>query len=459
MIAALRRRSIGAAYGLLFAVVATAMAGSVYWVAQHDLAVIVDARLERQRAAMLGPPDTRDLASIRTRIERREAQRSISEVGHALFDAQGRRLAGTVQTGPVPDGYSDTTFRETGSKPSEGRALAVPLEKGGRLVIVAESELAEDFLPILTRMFLWMFGFAIIAGVVTSLALSQAITARMKGMRRAAEAIIAGDLTQRMPIDGSGSAFDEQARTLNRMLDRVADLMANVKQVSGDIAHDLRTPLARVVQLLDSIVEAPERRDTLQRVRQARLDCQQLLRIFGALLRISEIDAGARRADFRPVRLDLLATEIVDTFLPAIEDEGRSITIVTAGAVTVPGDRDLMTQLLVNLIENAARHTPQGARITVAVNITSGMPALTVSDDGDGIPLAKRSEVMRRFVRLEASRTRPGNGLGLALVEAIARLHDATVTLEDAQPGLRVRVAFESCLDAAGVVRAAAVAA
>ena len=437
-------RSIGAACGLLFAFVATVMAASVYFVAQHDLARIVDARLERQRVAMLGPPGARDLASIRARIVRREATRSISEVGHALFDREGRRIAGTVETEAAPDGYSDTVFHEAGFKPSEGRALAVPLAGGARLVIVAESELAEDLLPILTRMFLWMFGFAIVAGVGTSLALSRTITARMKGMREAAEAIIAGNLSQRMPVDGTGNAFDEQAQTLNRMLDRIGGLMANVKQVSSDIAHDLRTPLARVVQLLDSIVDEPQRRDTLDRVRQARLECQQLLRIFAALLRISEIEAGARRAEFRPVRIDLLLTEIVDTFQPAIEDGGRDIVLMPALSVVVSGDRDLLTQMMVNLIENAARHTPQGARITIALEDARSGPVLTVTDDGPGIPLARRSEVMRRFVRLEASRNRPGNGLGLALVEAIARLHDATVTLEDAQPGLRVRVGFET---------------
>ncbi|MFI4949827.1 MAG: sensor histidine kinase [Caulobacterales bacterium] len=264
---------------------------------------------------------------------------------------------------------------------------------------------------------------------------------RLAAISGTAEAIIDGDLTRRVPVRGAQDDLDRLALTFNRMLDRIENLMESLKQVSSDVAHDLRTPLTRLRQRLEAGLSAPQ--ETSQALEGALGDLDSILETFAALLRIAQIEGGARRAAFRPCDLSAIAATVVEAFAPSAEDERQALTLDAASPVQVEGDPELLTQMLVNLVENALRHAGPGARIVVAASQAGeASRTLTVTDNGPGIPEIERRRVLERFYRLERSRTTAGSGLGLAMAAAVARLHGGRIDLLDAGPGLRAQVSF-----------------
>jgi signal transduction histidine kinase len=280
----------------------------------------------------------------------------------------------------------------------------------------------------------------VVLGVVGGFALSRDVHRRLAAITGTAEAIIDGDLARRVPVRGSDDDLDRLALTFNRMLDRIAALMESLKQVSNDIAHDMRTPLTRLRQKLEAGLASP--RDEGLALEGALSDLDSILDTFAALLRIAQIEGGARRAAFRPCALATLAQTVTDAFAPSAEDQHQSLTLAVDAPATVDGDAELLTQMLVNLVENALRHAGPGARITVRVARAGRAAVLSVTDDGPGVPEGEGERLFDRFYRLERSRSTPGSGLGLALVAAVAKLHGAEVSLLPARPGLEARVTF-----------------
>jgi signal transduction histidine kinase len=228
------------------------------------------------------------------------------------------------------------------------------------------------------------------------------------------------------------------------MLDRIEALMEGLRQVSTDIAHDLRTPLGRLRQRLEgAVLKSRSTGEYEQAVEGAIAEADHLLAVFNALLRIARLEAGNRRQGFVRCDLAALTTAMVEVFQPTAEDGGQSLRWTNAAPVEVIGDADLLSQMIANLIENALRHTPPGSRIDIAVVcLPSGRAELSIADDGPGIPADLRDKVFQRFYRLEQSRHTPGNGLGLSLVAATAQLHRVTITLSDNRPGLKVSLLF-----------------
>jgi signal transduction histidine kinase len=293
---------------------------------------------------------------------------------------------------------------------------------------------------VLLRGFAFTLLGVVLIGTVAGFALGRDVQRRFGAISGVAEAIIDGDLARRVPVRGSNDEIDRLAATINRMLDRIADLMESLRQVSNDVAHDMRTPLTRLRQRLEAASADPARRE--EAVEMALVDLDAALETFAGLLRIAEIEGGARRAAFRTIDLMGPARLVVESFAPSAEDSGRRLTLAGDGPVTVEGDAELLTQLIVNLVENGLRHTPVGAHVRVVVAGGDGDPRLSVIDDGPGVPGAERARLFDRFYRLERSRSTPGSGLGLALVSAIAKLHGAQVALYDAAPGLEARATF-----------------
>lgn len=419
-------------------VLATLLLGLLVYLAAHaSLVRQLDAQIEstaldlRTRYADDGRQDL--IESIRAR----EQLRSVDELGFALFGADGRRIAGKMNTGRPPLGWSDITFvdPEEGSDPA--RALALNLPDGTRLVVAADREPLEA----IDQRILIIFGIASLAillmGILGGLLLGAYLRGRIGRIGRTAETIVSGDLSSRMPVGPRGDEFDELARTLNRMLDQIEQLMDNLRQVSNDVAHDLRTPLTSLHNQLDRALSDPSDREENLRIALERSD--ELLVLFGAILRISEVEQGRVRRSFAKVDLAKLVGDLCESYAPAIEDSGRSLSYQCQSDFTIEGDRGLIAQMLVNLLDNALRHTPPGAHISVTLAAEeTGM--IEISDNGPGIPEADRDRVLQRFVRLESSRTTPGHGLGLNMVSAIARLHDWTLEIGDNAPGLRVRI-------------------
>jgi signal transduction histidine kinase len=246
-----------------------------------------------------------------------------------------------------------------------------------------------------------------------------------------------------VPVRGTGDDLDRLSRTLNRMLDRIAELMESLRHISADIAHDLKTPLSRLRQQLEATqtrAKSVEEHDAAIEAAIAHID--EILTTFSALLRIAQIEAGTRRSGFRELDLSAVFSTVVDAFAPAAEDAGNRIETKIKPAIHVLGDRELLTQMLANLIENAIRHAPAGTRIDVSLGSDRERIVGTVTDNGPGAPPHERERMFRRFYRLEHSRSTPGSGLGLSLVKAVADLHGIALEVRDAEPGLQIVMRF-----------------
>jgi signal transduction histidine kinase len=433
-------RAIGLAYLLMFAVLMTVVALGIYFVTNRALNSEFDARLRAESAAIGGAARPINIADATRRIHEREQRRDNGDLSYMLIDGEHRRLAGhLVMNLPAP-GLSDVAFTDPVEGFDRGRALVLPTREGGWLVVVADSEPIEDVDRLLIRILLLGCGAAIVIGGSAGVALGRTVGRRISAISETADAIIAGDLRQRVPVDGSGSEFDRQATTLNRMLDRIEELMADMRHMSSDVAHDLRTPLGKLRNRLAAMVNAGEATVKRAQLEGALRLCDEILALFSAVLRIAEVDGGGRRARFAAVALHDVVRELASTFGPSIEEGGRSLMLGRADTVAAIGDRELIAQMLINLLENAAKYTPVTSIIRLEL-IAQGSDALiTVSDTGRGIALGDRPTALRRFGRLEASRGGSGHGLGLALADSIARLHGGTITLAGDGTGLIVRI-------------------
>jgi len=266
---------------------------------------------------------------------------------------------------------------------------------------------------------------------------------RVDAITDTCERVIAGRLNERIPLGERGDEWDRLARAINEMLDRISALLENLKQVSSDVAHDLRTPLTRLRNRLE---EARSRsgnmKDYSNAMARAIDDTDQVISLFGAVLRISQIESGSRIQTFAPICLTDLLEKIYELYLPVAEDCGHPLSRRLQAGVYMQGDEELLTQMFSNLVENSIRHTPQGANLLIELASVDGLAVASVIDDGPGVPPEERDKVLRRFYRLSTSRSTEGHGLGLSLVAAIAQLHGSRVELSDANPGLQVKVAF-----------------
>jgi len=283
---------------------------------------------------------------------------------------------------------------------------------------------------------------ALTLAVLGGLFMSTLYLRRVDALDRTATAIFDGDLGRRMPVRGTNDEFDRLATSLNRMLDRIAALMDGLRQVSTDVAHDLRTPLSRLRQRLEDFGKtdlAQEQRAVLDG---AVSEADAILSIFAALLQIAQVESGSIRKRFAPVDLGALAGEVGEIYQAVAEGAGHALAVRAEPGSFVRGTRELLLQLIVNLVENAITHTPPGTQVWLSVESRSDTVALVVADDGPGITPAERERVFRRFYRLDASRSTPGTGLGLALVAAIADIHDVRIEVGDNEPGVRMTLIF-----------------
>jgi signal transduction histidine kinase len=252
-------------------------------------------------------------------------------------------------------------------------------------------------------------------------------------------------LGERVPLFGTQDEWDQLAENLNTMLDRIEVLMGEVKQATDNVAHDLRTPLTRMRGRLErASLGARDSRFDQKLITDTLADLDDVLRMFSSLTRISQIETTSRTAAFRPVDLVEIAEAVVELFDAAAENKDVELKAVGERPVLVTGDRDLLFDAVANLVDNAIKHGRGAGQVTVELNRGDTGAVISVSDDGPGIPADEYQHVFRRFYRLERSRRTPGNGLGLSLVSAVARLHEARIKLLDNAPGLKVELQFPS---------------
>jgi signal transduction histidine kinase len=424
---------------LAYATATVALGIGVYWAAHDGLRRQFDDRIASEMSILQGEYRREGSAELHDVIARREMSGGTSDLRYALYARDGRRIAGNYLGGRPQPGLGTLMIRSVDGDIDPQRVLAADLDDGERLVVAADWDALEEN----DRLILSLLAVACVAvaviGTVGALLLGAYLRRRLSAISAAAEGIMAGDLSQRIVVGRRGDEFDRLSTALNAMLDRIHDLLDNLRQVSGEVAHDLRTPLSHLRNHLEtSLTAEPDPAMIEQAIAQA----DELLALFAAILRLSEIESGRLAASFAEIDLSELVAEMGESYAPAIEDGGRTLACEAGWIAPVAGDRELLAQAIVNLLENAQTHTPEGTMIRLSLREREGLVRLSVADDGPGVAEEDIPRITRRFARLEASRNRPGHGLGLSLVAAIARIHGAELRIEDLQPGLAVTLEF-----------------
>jgi signal transduction histidine kinase len=381
---------------------------------------------------------------IKSRVAKDKAGSSV----YLLTDWKFNPLAGNLPEWPkfrdTGSGWFDATLEDTENfEPRRVRMRYFLLPGNFHLLVGRDVSLRLKMERLIMDALIWGLGLTVVLGGVGGLLTSRWMLKRIDVINKTSREIMAGDLTRRIPSRGAGDEFDRLAGNLNAMLDQITKLMDGVKQVSNNIAHDLRGPLNRIRAGLELSLAKSRTPEEYRAVLEATVsEIDNLLMTFNALLTIAQAESGARRQDFTDIDLTSLAADVAELYDPLAEEKGLTLTVSLAPGVTVPGNRHLLSQALANLLDNAVKYTPAGGTIALSLAAPATGPELAVADTGPGVPAEHRELVLERFARLESSRNTPGSGLGLSLVAAVAGLHRAALRLEDNAPGLRVTLAF-----------------
>ncbi len=439
---------IVAGYTCLFAVSVIVLLGVVYWLATEEMEGQLRTTIQAEANSLVELYRREGRFALAKAVEGRLKDARDRDAAYIYQEIDGDRLAGIGVAPPPFSGWRDLRLVEpchdcnAHDEREQYLGLGIILEDTA-LIVAHQLDSLHEIQEALLRSFGWTLGLTLMLALAGGIFLGQGALRRVDAINRATREIVAGNLSQRLPMKGARDELDILAANINHMLDRIGQLMANLQQVTSDIAHDLRTPLGRLRQRLEA---ARDKELTLEG-HQCALDdaikeTDAILKTFAALLRIAQIESRARRGRFKDVDLSEVVSTIIDAYETVAEDHGQRLEGHIKPNVRVRGDGDLLTQLLANLVENAIRHCPAGTDVALSLDRDAGRPVLTVADTGPGIPPEDRDKVLHRFYRVEQSRTTFGSGLGLALVKAVADLHDATLELADNVPGLRVTIRF-----------------
>lgn len=432
-------------YLLIFGISSASLMSLVYWrsagftAEQIDQTISAEIQGLHERYRLLRLPGLTQVIAERSRRQ--------SQSLYLLVDPSGSRLTGNLTDWPEAEsqenGWIDFQYvlnvgDEAETRQARGREFQVA--GGYRLLVGRDVEQRVELVRLIESAF-WYASFGILAlGILGGLLISRHTLRRIDDITEASEKIMEGDLSRRVPADGSGDELDRLAESLNAMLDRIEDLMTAVRQVSDNIAHDLRTPLNRLRARVEvSLMGDGDQATYRQALEQTVEDADKLLGTFNALLDIARLEGAAGAGPSDPVDLADVANDIFELYQPVAEDDGIKLeTIAEPGRALVKGDRRLLSQALANLVDNAIKYTPEGGHVRIYAARRGVEAALMVEDDGPGVPKADRDRIFDRFVRLEADRGKPGNGLGLSLVRAVATMHNGRLEASDAAPGLRI---------------------
>ena len=425
----------GLSFLLLFAI--------VYWSTTRFMQNQIDATIANEIREIRNDAPSGDRDSLRRTVQASTVQSP--GFFYLLQDGSGTVLAGNLpHLDPVVGVREWIEPNRLPEHPNvDIRGQGLDAGDGTYLLVAVSTHQLHEMRESVARSFLWGSAAAMLLALLGGAAMSLSVMRRIEAVSQTSRDIVGGDLQRRIPLNGSGDEFDHLGISLNAMLDRIQVLMEGLRQVSTDIAHDLRTPLTRLRQRLELAQQcAPDAAQLHAALGATLTDIDAILQTFGALLRIAQIESGARKASFTTVDLSDLLHTVVEVYQPAFEEKTQALHAAIAAGLCVHGDRELLTQLFANLMENASRHCPPEAQITLEAQATDSGIDVIVADNGPGIPAAMHNNVLQRFFRLDASRTTPGNGLGLSMVSAVAVLHDARLSFADNRPGLRVTVTF-----------------
>lgn len=369
---------------------------------------------------------------------------------YVLADPAGEIVAANIrniengvisQTGWTVHPFAYTRYQDDGRRPFNAVARILELPNGMRLLVGRDLGDPERYRAVVGRALFVSLGMMLVLGLLTWFLVGRRALQRLDMVARSTERIMGGDRSERLPITGAGDEFDRLSARLNAMLDRIVLLDEGLKQVSDNIAHDLKTPLTRLRnkadQALASTTDIDGAREALADVI---TDTDQIIKTFNALLMISRVESGSAAAELSPLDLGAVVRDVADLYEPVAEEEGIGFSVSVEPNLPVRGNRELLSQALSNLCDNALKYGRAQGRepiLDISAARSDGRATVTVRDNGPGIAPEDRKRVLERFARLEDSRSQPGNGLGLSLVRAVAQLHGGMLEFEDNEPGLK----------------------
>jgi signal transduction histidine kinase len=438
---------LAALYLFVFLLSAGALLGYVFWNTVNLLERQTEETIRAEVQALGDQYRLRSLSGVVDIIERRIAD----ETGtlYLLVNTDGERLTGNLATLPsknLPDSsWVDFPINKgKGTAPVRhmARAFHVNLAGGYELLVGRDVEEQRTFRNVIMNALYWGLGLALALGSAGGFLMSRNFLRRVDAITDASRSIMAGDLSQRMPVAGSNDELDRLASSLNEMLGQIERLMAGMKEVSSNVAHDLKTPLTRLKARAEAALRSSSSDEHRAALQQTLSESDKLLHTFNALLSIARAEAGHAREGLENINASEVLADVAELYEPLLEDNGGRLTVGALPSLPVRADRQLLAQAISNIIDNAMKYGAKPGSEAVDVTMQAFGEAdnavITLADSGPGIRPEDRQRVLDRFVRLDLSRSKPGNGLGLSLVASVMKLHGGSISLDDAAPGLKV---------------------
>jgi signal transduction histidine kinase len=430
--------------------VVLALFSYVYWStasyvrSRSDQAIMTELAILEEAYANAGN------AGLTHTIEQRLAERRFEDGIYLLADSFFTPIAGNLKVWPSEfrgsEGWGNFNVRNGKSDSSELpllRAAFDTLPDGNHLLVGKDIDDLDGFAREIGAALLWGLSLIFALAGVASVLVTRRTVGRIEAINTTSRAIMQSGLGERISLRGTHDEWDHLAENLNLMLDRIEGLMGDVKQVTDNVAHDLRTPLARMRGRLEMAYNTQRNGDRDQLlIGDMMADLDAVLRMFTSLMRISQIEENDQIAVFRTINLSEIASEVVELYDAAAEQKAGHLRVAADQQVLIAGDRSLLFDAVANLVDNAIKHGREAGRVSVEVTQSDETALISVADDGPGIPANECQQVLKRFYRLERSRCTPGNGLGLSLVAAVTRLHGARIEMVDNAPGLKFRLVF-----------------
>jgi signal transduction histidine kinase len=432
---------LAAVYGLLFAVSATVLVLFLWWNTASLVDSQVEAAIHADAQGLAESWESGGLPSLVLTIQERIAENIDDDAIYMLADSLDQRMAGNLYTWPkrvvLARTYYDLPLSRDGVR-TVAEVYRYDLDGGFRLLVGRDVKGRRQLKRLLSGTLVSSAALVVGLAMIGALVMRNLFRRMVADVSSTAAAIARGELGRRVRRSGRGDEFDSMAEAINNMLERIARLMDGVRQVSNNIAHDLRTPIARArARLEDAASHAAGETELRAAVERAIADLDGVTSVFQALMRIAEVEAGSRRAAFAAVDISPLLADLAELYDALAEEAGLRLTLHVPDVLEIYGDRDLIQQAVANLLDNAIKFSPEGGEVALTASLVDRQVVIIVSDQGVGIPEEDRARATERFFRGERARHTPGSGLGLALVQAVAMLHDGSVVLEDARPGVR----------------------
>jgi signal transduction histidine kinase len=443
---------MSAVYLVVFAISVGGILSYVYW----NTAVLLERQTDetiRAEVTSLGEQYSQGgLAQLLDTVRRRSARPSARGI-YYFSNQVGRRMSGNLDGLPADalgqSGWIEFPYEVTGTddrRTHRARAFFTRLSGGFTLLVGRDVEERRQFAQLIRKTLYYALALALAAGLGGGILMSRSFLKRIDTISDTSRSIRAGDMSERIPLRGTNDEIDRLSQNLNSMLDQIERLMAGMREVSDNVAHDLRTPLTRLRARVEAALRENSKPGFKTALEETLVEADELLRIFNALLSIARAEAGQTRDQFELVDLAGIVNEIGELYEPMVEDAGGALEIDTNPGLQVSGDRQLLAQAISNLLDNALKYArpekgaPGKLQINLSAAMLDGKAIITVADNGPGIPPEELGRVTERFVRLDASRSLPGSGLGLSLVQGVARLHEGELSLSPQNPGLSARL-------------------